>query len=91
MCGQPEHNTRPHSRLQPSFLGMDNLTTECSFDSQAMWVIDLLGLIFLLFWCLYDQALADIRSTGAGIKCLYCRRVLLNGKGCGQIVLPRNV
>ena len=21
---------------------------------------------------LYDQALADVRSTGAGIKCLYC-------------------
>ena len=23
--------------------------------------------------CLYNQTLADIRSTGAGIKCLYCR------------------
>ena len=22
---------------------------------------------------LYDQALADVRSTGAGTKCLYCR------------------
>ena len=22
--------------------------------------------------CLYNQALADVRSTGAGIKCLYC-------------------
>ena len=23
--------------------------------------------------CLYKQVLADVRSTGAGIKCLYCR------------------
>ena len=22
--------------------------------------------------CLYNQVLADVRSTGAGIKCLYC-------------------
>ena len=22
--------------------------------------------------CLYNQAFADVRSTGAGIKCLYC-------------------
>ena len=22
--------------------------------------------------CLYDQTLADVRSTGAGNKCLYC-------------------
>ena len=32
---------------------------------------------WLLVWhvmhgCLYDQILADVRSTGAGIKCLYC-------------------
>ena len=46
MCRQPGHNTRPHARLPPSFLGMDYLTTERSFDSQATWVIDLLGLSF---------------------------------------------
>ena len=23
--------------------------------------------------CVYNQALADVRSTGAGIKCLYCK------------------
>ena len=26
--------------------------------------------------CLNNQALADVRSTGAGIKCLYCTRSL---------------
>ena len=52
---------------------MDDLTTARSFDSQALSVID----IFSFFghvsdWCFYNQALADVRSTGAGIKCLYC-------------------
>ena len=68
MRGQPGQNIRPHARLLPRFHGhvsMDDLTTERSFDSQAMCVIDVLG-------CLYNQALADVRSTGAGTKCLYC-------------------
>ena len=30
----------------PDFLGMEDLTTERSFDSQATWVIDVLGLLF---------------------------------------------
>ena len=52
---------------------MDDLTTDCSFDSQAMWVIDVLGLFFdVINGCLYDKALAVVRSTGAGIKYLYC-------------------
>ena len=49
MRGHPGHNTRPHARLQPILLGMDDsdyLTTERSFDSQATWVIDVIG-IFL--------------------------------------------
>ena len=29
--------------------------------------------------CLYNQALADTRSTGAGIGCLYCSMLLLLG------------
>ena len=44
------------------FLGhgcMNGLTAERRFDSQATTVIDALGLLF--------------RSTGAGIKCLYCK------------------
>ena len=53
---------------------MDDLKTEQrSFVSQAACVNDVLG----LFWTcyphkLYNQALTDVRSTGAGIKWLYC-------------------
>ena len=49
-------------------------TTERNFDSQATWVIDVV-IVFhcnVIHGCLYNQAMADIRSTGAGIKCLYC-------------------
>ena len=77
MCGQPSHNTPPHARLQHILLGVDasyDLTTERSFDSQATWVIDVLGISIwhVIHGFLYNQALADVRSTGAGIKCLYC-------------------
>ena len=27
---------------------------------------------FVIYECCHNQALADVRSTGAGIKCLYC-------------------
>ena len=48
---------------------IDDLTTERSFDSQATWVIDELFLFYLhaIHGRLYNQALADVRSTGAGI------------------------
>ena len=42
---------------------MDDLTTELSFDVQATWVNDVLDIIF---------DMADVRSTGAGIKLWYC-------------------
>ena len=51
MHGQPRHNTRPHVRLPPSFLDMDDLTTERGFDLQATWVIDVLGLFFDMSVC----------------------------------------
>ena len=56
------------------FLGMDAITTESSFDLQATWVVDVLGLSFLhvICGCLYNQALADVQSSGAGTKGLYC-------------------
>ena len=61
---------------QPKFPehGLLITSTERSFDLQVAchcyaWVIFLLHDIH---WCLYNQALADVRSTGAGIKCLYC-------------------
>ena len=74
MPGLPRHNTRPHASLPQSFLCMDDLKTERSFDSQAMWVIDALGFLFwhVVYECLYNQALADVRSTGAEIECLNC-------------------
>ena len=50
------------------------LTTQCSFDLQAMWVIDGPGVftLHIINVCLYNQALADVRSTGAGINYLHC-------------------
>ena len=60
---------------------MDYLTTKHSFDSQATWVIDMFGLLFchLMFGCVYNQALADVRSTGAGIEfCTACSVVGLS-------------
>ena len=55
------------------------LTTERSFVSQATWVIDVLGLFFChdINGCLYDQALAGVRLTGAGIRCPYYSVYLL--------------
>ena len=29
----------------------------------------------IILGCLYNQALADVRSTGAGIQCLYCSHI----------------
>ena len=46
MCGQPWCKTLQQAQLPPSFLGAGDLTTERSFDSQATWVIDVLGLVF---------------------------------------------
>ena len=51
--GQLGHNTRPHTQSPPNFLGMgaatgpSDLTTERMFDSQASWVIGVLGLLTL--------------------------------------------
>ena len=53
------------------------LTTERDFDSQATWVIDVLGLYFdVIQGCGYNEALADDRATGAGIKCIYCNLLI---------------
>ena len=39
-----------------------------------MWVIDGPGVftLHIIHECLYNQALADVRSAGAGINYLYC-------------------
>ena len=62
---------------------MDNLIAERNFDSQATWVIDVLGLfVDVIHGYLYKEALADSRSTDAGIKRQYyiifhCTRTLV--------------
>ena len=61
------HSTRPNARLQPSFLGMDDLN--------VILIRKLRGSLMYFDYfltCLYNQALADVRSTGVGIKSLYC-------------------
>ena len=52
---------------------MDDLKTERSFDLQATSAIDVLNLFFI-HGCFtqHIQAMADVRSTGTGSKCLYC-------------------
>ena len=59
--------------IAPSFLVMDDLTGEHSFDLQATCVIDVLGLYFdMVSMGACKQELADAPSTGVGINCLYC-------------------
>ena len=55
---------------------MDDLTTEHSFDLQATWAIGVLGIFVanVIHWCLYNQAMTDVRSTGAGVNCQNCIR-----------------
>ena len=68
------YRTEPPVAAQfPGHGCMDDLTTERSFDSQATWAIEVLGLSFdISSMGVYNQALADVRSTDAGIICLYC-------------------
>ena len=77
MRGQPGHDTQPHARLQPSFQGIDAwITSElnealvCKLRVSLMSLSDIFDIPSM--GVLYNQALADVRSTGAGIKCLYC-------------------
>ena len=53
---------------------MDELTTECNLICKLRGSFVRLGLFSLdvSHGCLYNGALVDVRSTGAGIKCLYC-------------------
>ena len=73
MSGLPRHTSRPHTGLPASFLILEDLTTERSFVLQATCVIDVLGLFFdVIHEFLDNQTLPDVRSTGSGIKYLYC-------------------
>ena len=72
------HCTRPHARLQPSFLDMDaRMTSQLNVGligelHGSLMCFDMF-LWHVIHGCLYNQALADVRSTDAGIKCLYCK------------------
>ena len=68
-------DTRPYARLPHSFIGMVawmssqlNVALFCKLRGLLMCLAYLLTCFSRMF---YNQALADHRSTGAGIKCLY--------------------
>ena len=63
MRGQPGLNTQPHARLPSSFLGMVYLTNKCSFDSQATWVIGVLGLCTTRHWQISRQLVQELNVT----------------------------
>ena len=76
-----------HTHLYASTVPTFNSCTKCmgspgiihdrtTIAAQPTWVIDVLGLLFwhVIHGCLYNRALADVQSTGAGIKCLYCKQ-----------------
>ena len=64
----PQTIARPIALQFPGHSCIDDLITELSFDSQAMLVIAVLGLFLTCYpWMLYNQALTDVRLTGAGI------------------------
>ena len=77
MLGQPGHNTRPHAWSPPSFLGMNAWMTS---KLNAALIRTLRGSLMCLAYffdmvpngVFHNQALADVWSTDAGIKCLYC-------------------
>ena len=60
---------RPIATQFPGYGCMDVFPTERSFDSEEMGVIDVFGLLcwHVIYGCLYNQALADVQLTGAGI------------------------
>ena len=51
----------------------DRHAVSCAWMTSQRWSL-IAWLIFklVIYGCLYNPALADVQSTGAGIKCLYC-------------------
>ena len=76
MRGRTGHNIRLHVRLPPSYQGIDAWKTlQLNIALVPKLRGSLMGFAYILScypWCLYNQALANVRSIGAGIKCLYC-------------------
>ena len=74
MRGQSGHHTQPHVRLTPSFMDMDDWFTSKligDFISKLRGSLMCLDNFLTCYpWVLYNQAQEDVRSTGAGTKCL---------------------
>ena len=76
MHGPPGHNTRPHARLPTSFLTMDaGITLQLNEALVLKLCGSLVCLAYFLIchlWVCLNQALEDVRSTGAGKIFMYC-------------------
>ena len=81
---------RPIATQSPRHWCMYDFTTEGSFDSLATCAINVHSLLFyVVHVCLYNQVTADVRSTGAGNKCLYCRECKTGQDLSSTIDAPR--
>ena len=76
MPGQPGHNTRSHARLPPSFMGMDALMTSqlnVALNRKLLGSFMCLAYLLTCYPLVFVQpGISRLRSTGAGIKYLYC-------------------
>ena len=69
-------NTRPHGRLPPSYLVMNGWMSS-QLKAALFYRLHGSSMSVAFFYQyvthgnLYNQALADVRSNGVGIKCLY--------------------
>ena len=54
---------RPIATQIPGHGCMDDLTNECSFDPQATWVIDVLGLFLTCYLWVFEQPGTDRRPV----------------------------
>ena len=78
MRGHPKHNTWPQARLSPNLLGMDDLTTERSFDSQDTWSLMCSDYIFYISF-IGDCTTSHWRTSG---------RLMEESNACTAIILP---
>ena len=71
------YNTRPYAQLPPSNLGMDaRMTSQLNvalIRKLRGLCVCLPYLLNVIHGCLYNQTLADVKSTGGEIKCTHCR------------------
>ena len=84
MRGQSGHTTRLRVPLSPSFLNMDAMTPQLdvAFASYVghWWVRHIFSRV--IQWCLYNQELTDVRSSGAANYFLYCIKYITSRSLC---------